>query len=117
MQSPGGMGIPDNRYRIVTDQNKLREKATIFDLGLDDRIMELLKTMYIIQAQTQYPEIEDVFFYTVEGRWVFQFLGGKELWTEPQKEQYDNLQREYSEILAAEGDRDFYVDYDWTIDF
>lgn len=117
MQKPGGIGMPDKRYRIVTDQNTLREKATIFDLGLDDRIMELLKTMYLIQAQEQYPEIEQVFFYTLDDRWVFQFIGGKDLWAEPQKEQYDSLQREYSEILAAEGDKDFYVDYSWTIYF
>ena len=31
------------QYRIVKNQNDLREKAMIFDCGLDDRVIELLK--------------------------------------------------------------------------
>lgn len=41
------------RFRIVTDQIDLREKTAIFNAGLDDRIVELLKLIVMAQIHDQ----------------------------------------------------------------
>ena len=43
------------QYRVVRDINKLREKALIFSLGLDDRIIELAKFISSALFQNKYP--------------------------------------------------------------
>ena len=40
--------IPGYRKRIVTNQNALREKAIIFENELDDRVVELIKLLYLL---------------------------------------------------------------------
>lgn len=42
----------DYIYRIVTTPNELKEKIMINDAGLDDRIVELLKMVYLSQIST-----------------------------------------------------------------
>ncbi|MBN3018528.1 hypothetical protein JXX18_22545, partial [Ruthenibacterium lactatiformans] len=42
-----GFLIPGYRKRIVTNQNALREKAIIFENELDDRVVELIKLLYL----------------------------------------------------------------------
>lgn len=42
----------DYIYRIVTTPNELKEKIMIKDEGLDDRIVELLKMVYLSQIST-----------------------------------------------------------------
>ena len=41
------------RFRIVTSQTDLREKTAIFDAGLDDRVVELLKLLIMANIQDQ----------------------------------------------------------------
>lgn len=56
------------RFRIVTSQNKLREKVMIFEDGLDDRVVEMLKALVMYQMVAQEPDagISDVFYYSDE---------------------------------------------------
>ena len=42
--------IPGYRKRIVTNQNALREKAIIFENELDDRVVELIKLLYLLNS-------------------------------------------------------------------
>lgn len=55
--------------RLVTEQNALREKAMLFEYGLDDRIVELIKVMYLQKIAEEHPEIK------VEG--AYYFRGGQ----------------------------------------
>ena len=48
----------DYTFRIVRDQNQLREKIYIFDQGLDDRIIELMKMFIISNLMVKQPEIK-----------------------------------------------------------
>lgn len=48
---------PHYRERVVKSQNALREKAIIFDRGLDDRIVEVMKAIVI---QQRYPSDYDL---------------------------------------------------------
>lgn len=50
---------PHYRERVVKSQNALREKAIIFDLGLDDRIVEVMKAIVIQQRYASNYDLED----------------------------------------------------------
>lgn len=52
--------IPGYRKRIVTNQNALREKAIIFENELDDRVVELIKLLYLLDVQDKFPEVNIV---------------------------------------------------------
>ena len=57
----------DERMRIATTLNELREKATIFDDDLDDRVVEILKHLFIefIGEQPGFVDKQiDAVFYT-----------------------------------------------------
>lgn len=56
------------KFRIVTSQNKFREKVMIFEDGLDDRVVEMLKALVMYQMVAQEPDagISDVFYYSDE---------------------------------------------------
>lgn len=63
--------------RIVLSQNQLAEKIRIFDEGLDDRIVEMLKAMYLEELQRQCPDIqvdETLFYVTEDGKYEIAFL-------------------------------------------
>ena len=52
------------RYRFVRNPNELREKVMIFDLGLDDRIVEIAKVMFEAKFYESHPgrKVLGVFF-------------------------------------------------------
>jgi len=61
-------------YRFVKTQDELREKALIFDCGLDDRVVEYLKIIFHAQLIEQNPELEvtNIYFYN-EPTYCFLF--------------------------------------------
>ena len=86
--------LPEYTYRIVTSRDIIREKAIILDLGLDDRVMELLKVFYYAQASEQYPEedIQELLFYTLNGKWLLQFIGSVSLVAEINADIYESVE-------------------------
>lgn len=53
------MGIPsDYRFRIVFSHNELIEKVLIFEQNLDDRIVEMVKSIYREKTWIMFPSIE-----------------------------------------------------------
>ena len=52
------------RTRIVTDQNSLREKLSIFRAGLDDRVVEFVKVLILAKSfpQLEGKEIRGVYY-------------------------------------------------------
>lgn len=53
---------PDWTIRLVTDQNQLIEKVHIFDSGLDDRLVELLK-LSLLRQENQPVKARRFFYY------------------------------------------------------
>ncbi|MDO4459718.1 MAG: CpXC domain-containing protein [Clostridia bacterium] len=43
-------------FRIVSSMNELREKAFVFDMNLDDRVIELMKVMLVTQLRNEVPD-------------------------------------------------------------
>lgn len=52
--------------RIVRSQDELIEKINIFDEGLDDRIIEIIKMMYMIIYQHDNPEVQKLLMFYIK---------------------------------------------------
>lgn len=54
-----GVQLPESEYvlRIVRNQNQLREKVYIFNHGLDDRIIEVMKMVILSRLMKKQPDI------------------------------------------------------------
>lgn len=103
------------RRRIVTNQNSLREKAIIFDNELDDRVIEVIKLVFLANAQKQYKEanIKEVFFLISDGKYMLQFIGDQNLSAEFDRDLYDRIAKDYS-ARFPEDDSEFTVDLDYA---
>lgn len=113
------MEIPGCRKRTVTDQNTLREKAIIFENGLDDRVIEIIKLMYLFDINESYPDanIIDVFFVVKDGKYILEFLGNKMFSTEVPPEVYSGIKSDFAAKLIAEGDSSANIDINWASAF
>ena len=53
----------DYMIRIVRSQSEMREKIDIFDAGLDDRIVEIIKLICAVKYQEDHPDHKSVIVY------------------------------------------------------
>lgn len=114
---PGVIG-DDYQLRIVTNVNSLREKAYIFDLGLDDRVIELMKLMIFTSLYQQFPdkEIAEILLDINEGEpenFAVRQSDGQWFKTGFIKEMYEILQREFDDYLKADI-TGYIVDFVWA---
>lgn len=113
--------MPEEGYRkrIVTDQNALREKAVLFENGLDDRVAELIKLVYLSGAQKQEPDahIAAAYFLAEDGAFSVELAGDMPRSVRVPKEMYDEFARAFAMRLQAAGDQDALVNMDWAIAF
>lgn len=115
METP--VPLPKVRYRIVTDQNSLREKAHIFNCGLDDRVIELIKLFSLVHVLDKYPDanIRGIYFLPVEGKYMLEFIGDDTLHVDIPDGMYDEIK----EMLTLQGnlpedDGEFVIDQSWA---
>lgn len=105
------------RSRVVTSQAALREKTAIFNLGLDDRVIELMKVIVLMQTgdQLQDKEIGDVLFVEDEGKWYLELvLDGKPCYTgELPREMYDAIRSELADKLGE--DNEAFINSEWAV--
>ncbi len=95
--------LPDYRLRLVTDENALREKIILFDNGLDDRVMEILKLVYLMDVMQQRPEagIQEIFFCIVDGCDRLELLGDIPLSASVERCMYEDIAEAMASKLAA----------------
>lgn len=104
--------------RLVVSQNALMEKALIFDLGLDDKIIEIIKAVYCLDAMEKYPELEidELLFFVDEGdKYALQFLANKPLTGEIDKKLYREIAANFRAKIDAKGSSDI-IDIRWALD-
>lgn len=113
-----GFEMPGYRHRIVTDQNALREKAIIFEHGLDDRIIEIIKLLYYTNANKQFPEVNitAIYFFMAEDKFILQFIGDSPLSVEIPIEMYEKIKNDFTKQLEAAGDKEALINIDWALD-
>lgn len=104
------------RKRIVTDQNALREKAIIFEHGLDDRIIEIIKLLYYFNATEKFPDanITAIYFLVADGKFILEFFGDNTLSAEIPISMYDNVKKKYADRLEAAGNTESIINLDWA---
>lgn len=105
------------RRRIVTDQNALREKAIIFDCGLDDRVIEIIKLIFYVRACRQFPEndISAVYFLVSDdNKCILEFIGDNQMSAEVPPEMYEEIKSDFAERLDAAGDKELIIDAGWA---
>ncbi|MBE6733308.1 MAG: hypothetical protein E7561_04845 [Ruminococcaceae bacterium] len=102
-------------YRIVRSANVLREKAIIFENGLDDRVVEVLKLVYVQQAENQYSDlkVEDVLMYKSDDKFYLQVIGNRDLSTEVELSNYNDIKVLMEDLLL--NNDDFIVDRNWAL--
>ncbi len=111
--------MPGYRKRIVTDQNALREKAIIFEHGLDDRVVEIIKLIYYANASKQFPEanITAVYFLVADGKYILEFIGDRPLSAEIPTSVYDGIKNDFAERLDTVGDKEALINIGWASNF
>ena len=113
-------GMPGYSIRIVTSQGTLREKAMIFESGLDDRIIEIMKLIILTNAQNQYPEavIEAVFFSSVQGEEIiFELVSSVTLNAKIPFAVYRKLSEDYESRFKHAGNKERIVNSEWAQNF
>ncbi len=107
------------RARLVTSQDELREKASIFNAGLDDRVIEIMKvlTLQMIEPQIAGKEVGHVFYVDNNGSPAMEFsLDGKHAFVELGMERYNIIMKMF-ENQKPDLVNEIVVDYDWAIKY
>ncbi len=102
--------------RIVTSPEELREKALIFDTGLDDRVIEVIKFFYLSSALEERPtlEVAEIYFNVSDGKYFLQFVASTPLITEMDKSLYDQISADLADILKNPKFDSYIVNGDWA---
>jgi len=113
-------GMSSYRVRIVTSQETLREKAMIFESGLDDRVVEIMKLFVLSNARDKFPEaiIENVFFSLIRNEdLVFELTGTKALGANIPIAVYIKLREDFKAKLELVGNIERMVNLEWAVNF
>lgn len=110
------------QIRHVRSSNALREKARLFDVGLDDRIIELLKVQLLNRGQRQQafsePINEVLCWAGDDTRLYFDFIGNTDtISTGTDIGLYHLLHKYYQTTLNGQHPNPSVVDIDWAMDF
>ena len=118
-----GEGLPlnvmgDYRFRIVFSQNALREKAMIFNLGLDDRVVELAKHVVrevMAKQHPGHPSLDgEALFYADEGKYFVEFLGKQRMQAVVPEGLVDGLRDWMESHQAGFPEEGYYIDARWA---
>ena len=108
----------DYTLRLVNSRNDLREKVYIFDQGLDDRIIELMKLFIRFNISQENPEHEvDKIFLDIRDdvptRFAICLTDGQWGSTSFNQEVYDRIKEEMIDP-EDDGKRDYIVNMQWA---
>ena len=110
--------VDNYRYRIVIDPNELTEKANIFRLGLDDRVIELCKYMACAGVANSYPNvtIQRVLLSVEPPREILLFLEGGSIIKLPlPADMYSDVKNRFSYAIEAFSEGQYTIDQDWAM--
>lgn len=110
--------MSDYKFRIVTDHNELREKALIFDNGLDDRVIEMIKILFsnaILKEKFDTEQMR-IYFDVEENQYAFVLLrknGEVSAWN-LDKDFYDSIASEYGDIIEQNSKNEYFINNQWA---
>lgn len=114
-----GVTMEGYRKRIVTDLNALREKAIIFDNGLDDRLIELIKFFSFVEAAQKHQDknVVHVYFAVIDGELLLEFIADEPFYYKVSKEFYEHYEKVFGPYLPEDVNENMVVDVAWALDF
>ena len=110
------MRMIGSEVRIVMSQNELREKAMIFNSGLDDRIIEIVKLLTLEEMgdQLQGRNVDAIYFDKRDDAYCFTlFLDGQQASVGINIDSIKTLADSMKQSLA-EANQEYVVDRDWA---
>lgn len=121
---PSGMikNLLSSNYliRIVRTQNELLEKLAIFDAGLDDRIIEILKIFTLASFQQQNPDEKptEILFFSDQGKKIFQVIAGEKTCgaAEIPEDFYEKVRQMYQDKIPDIRADDPFIDRTWALE-
>ena len=110
------------KIRLVSNQNELREKAIIFENNLDDRVIEIIKLIYLLQLSKDKPDIKIKATYYLrgeKGNHALQFLSedGRTFSAEIDNGLYDDINNDYGSEFDGFPGNQFVIDAQWATRF
>ena len=110
------MRMIGSEVRIVTSQNELREKAMIFNSGLDDRVIEIVKllTLEELGDQLQGRNVDAIYFDKRDAAYCFTLImDGQHASVGINIDSVNTLADTMKQSLA-ETTQEYVVDRDWA---
>ncbi|NLC79144.1 MAG: hypothetical protein GX683_05420 [Ruminococcaceae bacterium] len=106
-------------YRIVFSPNELREKARVFDYGLDDRVVELTKFICALDLHKTRPELAVTSAYFVideKEDFHVQFLltDDRSCIMGVAKTMYDDIAKSFAAAIKEKSEGCYVIDSGWA---
>lgn len=107
--------------RIVRDKNSFREKARIFAMDYDDRLIEMFKVwgLEFLRENKVEDEISHILCWVNDdGSLEFSFFAENEengYILEIPYEEYEDAKEELLDLLDEMEEDDYYIDFDWAM--
>ena len=114
---PSPADLEKYQYRVVRDTRELREKAMLFHLDLDDRIIEMVKYVYSALYQEQNPEqrITRAFFESEPSYKIQMFAeDGPMVESDLPMEAYEELGKQYRAAIENRSKNYTFIDRSWA---
>ena len=120
VQNELGATLPGYIRRTVNYQNDLIEKLMIFDAGLDDRVVELVKAIFINEfyKANNTANIEEVLFDASTGEMrIIMMNGGRMVAAAPMAmEVYESVEKQFGGYFAPlRRDSETVIDFEWAM--
>jgi len=109
----------DSKLRFVENHDELREKAMIFDCGLDDRVVELIKYHYSVAFSKAHPDIQiDTIFFQKDtsSRLIFLTKQGAMYTIDFDMMLYDEVSKTRKNVIEEKSKDCFYINREWALD-
>ena len=117
-------GLRENGYlmRVVRSQKDLQEKLQIFDIGQDDRLVEIYKIFLLARYQERHPKFkktELLYFHGDDENQGMIVLGDSKLGVvfEIEQKLYQDISDLYLPLMKDIRDEDPIVDRKWALHF
>lgn len=109
----------DYTRRLVTSYEQLVEKVLIFDEGLDDRTLELIKLVLQIKEQAEGNDIDDSLYFTGlmdhPDNPEMKIIVFNNEWYAPVEEWYKSMNKTVDSVIPDQGDKMHLVDRNFAI--
>ena len=115
----GSMTVEGYKFRFVKDHNELREKAVIFDCGLDDRVIEMTKVHHRAMFSKAHPDIklDNILFHKdTSCKFVFFVANGSIYTIDFDKLFYDEVVKIRRNVIDEKSKDCFCINQEWALD-